>query len=145
MRRHGRADANQSEIVHALRAAGRSVQVLSSVGNGCPDLLVGWPGHSLLIECKTAGGKLTREQERWMRLWKGPVAIARNARDALLATGVLISAGNGLAVDSGDAGGLSGLRRPEDTGGENQAVLARRGRVSAGAPLPALVSPLHDR
>lgn len=88
MHRHGRSDANQSEIVAALREAGRSVQVLSAVGNGCPDLLVGWGGRLLLMEVKTADGKLTRAQERWMRSWKGPVAIVRSVTEALAATGI---------------------------------------------------------
>lgn len=40
MRRAGRIDANQAEIVKALRAIGCSVQSLAGVGNGCADLVV---------------------------------------------------------------------------------------------------------
>ena len=41
MRRAARTDANQAEIVAALRGVGASVQPLHAVGQGCPDLLVG--------------------------------------------------------------------------------------------------------
>lgn len=42
MRKYGRTDSNHAEIAAALRKAGASVVSLASVGNGCPDLLVGF-------------------------------------------------------------------------------------------------------
>lgn len=44
MRRAPRTDANQAEIVAALRTRGALVQSLAGVGAGVPDLLVGWRG-----------------------------------------------------------------------------------------------------
>ncbi|HJP47915.1 hypothetical protein [Acinetobacter venetianus] len=44
MRRAAKIDANQTEIVKALRKFGASVQSLASTGKGCPDLLVGFRG-----------------------------------------------------------------------------------------------------
>lgn len=88
MRSRGRVDANQAAIVKALRAAGRRVLVLSAVGKGCPDLLVSWPGHNLLMECKMQDGKLTPDQERFFNDWTGPVCVVRSAAEALAATGV---------------------------------------------------------
>ena len=47
--RAAKIDANQNEIVDALRKAGCSVQILSSVGKGCPDILVGRGGRNYLL------------------------------------------------------------------------------------------------
>jgi hypothetical protein len=41
MRRAAKIDANQPQIVEALRKAGATVHSLAAVGNGIPDLLVG--------------------------------------------------------------------------------------------------------
>ena len=49
MRRRPRVDANQAEIVAALRAAHCSVQSLASLGDGAPDLLVGHAGANVLL------------------------------------------------------------------------------------------------
>ena len=43
-------DANQPEIVAALRAAGATVQHLHEVGQGCPDILAGFRGRNYLID-----------------------------------------------------------------------------------------------
>jgi Holliday junction resolvase len=56
MRRAAKIDANQEQIVSALRAAGATVQSLAAIGNGCPDLLVGFNRKTLLMEIKD--GKL---------------------------------------------------------------------------------------
>ena len=52
MRRAAKIDANQTEIVKALRQVGASVQSLASTGKGCPDLLVGFRGVNWLLEVK---------------------------------------------------------------------------------------------
>ena len=52
MRRAAKVDANQTEIVKALRQVGASVQSLAATGKGCPDLLVGIRGLNFLIEVK---------------------------------------------------------------------------------------------
>jgi hypothetical protein len=79
-------DANQSEIIGALRAAGASVTILAGVGRGCPDLLVGIRDHNLLMEIKNLegrGNRLTTEQEAWIKAWKGQVAIVTSIDEAL--------------------------------------------------------------
>ena len=88
MRRAARTDANQEAIVAALRAAGASVQQLSAVGKGCPDLLVGWRGQNWLMECKdgrkTPGNRpLTDDQETWMKSWRGQVHVVLGPVDAV--------------------------------------------------------------
>lgn len=87
MRRAAKIDANQPEIVAALRAVGCSVQTLAAVGAGVPDLLVGVSGVNLLMEVKTASGKLTKDQVPWHDAWRGQVAIVRSVDEALALVG----------------------------------------------------------
>jgi len=91
--RAAKVDANQGEIVRALRAVGAIVQVLSDVGKGCPDLLVGFKGMNFLIEVKDgnkvpSARKLTPDQETWHRIWKGQVAVVKDTAEALAVLGV---------------------------------------------------------
>lgn len=93
MRRAARTDANQEAIVAALRAHGCSVQILSAVGKGCPDLLAGWRGENWLFECKdgakTPGNRpLTGDQVQWIKDWRGRVAVVLSPAEALAAIGV---------------------------------------------------------
>lgn len=90
-----RTDANQAEIMAALRQVGASVLDLSAVGRGVPDLLVSFQGVNYLIEVKNAGSAygragLTKRQQSWADWWKGgPVHIATSIDDALRIIGVL--------------------------------------------------------
>lgn len=93
MRLRGRVDANQREIVEALRVVGCSVQVLSAVGHGCPDLLVGHHGANILLELKDgskppSARRLTEDEERWHRGWQGEVVTVASIDEALAAVGV---------------------------------------------------------
>lgn len=89
MRRAGRTDANQSDVVTALRYYGATVQPTSMVGDGVPDLLVGVGGRTFLIEVKdgskpSAARKLTPAQEKWFSEWRGePVFVAESAAVAV--------------------------------------------------------------
>ena len=76
MRRAAKIDANQEQIVSALRSAGATVQSLAAIGNGCPDLLVGFNGQTLLMEIKDGNKspsqrKLTEDQIIWHGRWNG--------------------------------------------------------------------------
>lgn len=84
-----RTDANHVEIVSALRAVGCSVMDLSHVGRGCPDILVSdLHDRLVLIEIKTAKGKLNRRQLEWHEQWRGgSVVIVRTVDEALRAVG----------------------------------------------------------
>lgn len=62
MRRAARTDANQAQIVAALRRMGAYVVDLSAVGMGVPDLLVGWRGAWHLIEVKDGRKALSRQR-----------------------------------------------------------------------------------
>ena len=86
--RAAKVDANQAEIVKALRAVGCSVQILSSVGKGCPDILIGYRGKNLLFELKDgrkpkSAQKLTDDQVVWHSIWNGSVHVVNSVEDAL--------------------------------------------------------------
>lgn len=94
VRRAAKVDANQSDIVKALRAVGATVQVLSDVGKGCPDLLVGRAGKNYLLEIKDGDKfkskrKLTPDQVEWHQEWCGQVAVVECVDDALVAVGLM--------------------------------------------------------
>lgn len=78
-----RVDANQKEIVKALRDFGASVQIISDVGKGCPDIIVGWQGDNYLVEIKKDKGVLTPHEIAFFSSWKGQVCMIRSA-DTLL-------------------------------------------------------------
>ena len=83
MRKHGRIDANHKEIVDALRGIGASVLSLANLGNGAPDLLVSLRGENFLLEVKTAKGRLTEDEMRFMSEWSGQINIVRNVEQAI--------------------------------------------------------------
>jgi len=69
-----RTDSLQAAVARELEQAGWSVQSLSQVGNGVPDLLVASPaGETFLIEVKAPGRKLSESQRRWQSQWKGRI------------------------------------------------------------------------
>jgi hypothetical protein len=84
-----KVDANQAEIVSVLRDTGASVLVLSRVGQGCPDLAVGFRGFTYFLEVKSENGKLTPAEKSFFDSWKGRAAIVRSPDDALRAIGAI--------------------------------------------------------
>ena len=83
MRRRARVDMNHAEIVDALRRIGCSVQSLASVGDGCPDLLVGYGGRNVLLEVKAPKGRPTSDQMTWGARWPGQLGIVRTVEEAI--------------------------------------------------------------
>jgi len=83
MRRARKVDANQREIVAALRAAGCSVEVLSDVGRGVPDLLVGYDRRNILMEVKVPDEALNQLQFEWHGYWRGQVTTVATVDEAL--------------------------------------------------------------
>ena len=78
-----RTDRNQREIVEALRQLGISVQVLSDVGKGCPELLCGWGHKNILIEVKVPGCYLNKREHDWHHGWRGQADIAHSIEEAV--------------------------------------------------------------
>lgn len=94
MRRAAKVDTTQAEIVGALKAMGATVQHLHTVGEGCPDLLIGWRGRNWLIECKPRIGSpsqrnLRPNQREWHDGWKGQVAVVETPEAALAVIGAI--------------------------------------------------------
>lgn len=88
-----KADANQPEIVAALKAVGCSVVDLSGIGKGCPDLLCGREGRTYLVECKgdpkithrSARSELTDDQVAFAAAWRGGIIhVVHSVEEALL-------------------------------------------------------------
>lgn len=89
-----RVDANQEQIVAALRAYGATVRVVTQ-GGGIPDLLVGYTNpesltkYTLLLEVKDgnkppSARKLTPAEEKFFFEWTGGLlAIVESAEEAV--------------------------------------------------------------
>ena len=81
MRHAKRVDANQDQIVIALRAAGAYVWIISLP----VDLLVGYKGHTFLVEIKTdAKKRLTALQADFFENWSGSTLARVDSPDAAL-------------------------------------------------------------
>jgi hypothetical protein len=93
--RAARIDANHEQVVLALRTAGATVQSLAAVGQGVPDLLVGFQGKTLLMEIKDGNKtpserRLTEAQLKWHGAWRGgPLAVVDGVDAALRMLGVI--------------------------------------------------------
>ena len=87
--KHGRRDANQQEIVEALRKIGATVIDLADVGKDCPDILAGYQDKNFLIEIKIPTGKLTPGQAEFLIYWRGQVGIAKSIQDAFRIIGFI--------------------------------------------------------
>lgn len=88
MRRAAKVDSNQWKVVLALRQRGASVQCLHSVGQGCPDLLVGYQGKNFLIEVKDGSlapskRRLTDDEKIWHWQWRGQVRVVNSVDEAI--------------------------------------------------------------
>lgn len=94
MRRIARVDTNQAAMVAALRQIGATVQPLHTVGQGCPDLLVGYRGVNYLFEVKDgakapSARKLTLAETDWHTNWQGRVVTVETIEQALQAIGAI--------------------------------------------------------
>lgn len=92
MRRDARVDANQAEIVEALRQVGAVVFDTHALGGGFLDIAVLFRGAVHLIEIKMPGGKLTPAEQEFHDAWGNSpfVHIVYSMEDALEAIGVEI-------------------------------------------------------
>lgn len=105
-KRGGNPDANQGRIVAALRKIGCTVAITSHVGNGFPDLLVGYQGRTVLLEVKDGDKypserKLTEAEAHFLATWTGgPAVVVENEQEALAA--VLASLPAVTSSKSGD-------------------------------------------
>ncbi len=94
MRRAARIDANQNEIVQALRDVGASVAITSALGKGFVDLVAGYRGINYLIEIKDgskppSAQRLTPDEQEFHDLWRGAVIVVNDVDEALKAIGAI--------------------------------------------------------
>jgi Holliday junction resolvase len=88
MRYANRIDANQNQIVDAMRKAGAVVRIISQ-GDGIPDLLVGYKGYTILMEVKDgdkvpSARKLTEAEQKFFDDWRGGMlAVVNSVEEAL--------------------------------------------------------------
>ena len=85
MRHAARIDANQEQIVSALRAMGATVRIVTQ-GNGLPDLLVGFRGVTILMEVKDgqkvpSARRLTPAEQKFFDEWRGGIVAIVNSVD----------------------------------------------------------------
>lgn len=83
-----RRDANEGEIVKALRSCGAVVRYITQ-GDGIPDLLVGYRGHTILMEVKDGGKvpsaqKLTDSEQKFFDEWTGGHLYVVNSVESAL-------------------------------------------------------------
>ena len=88
MRKHGKSDSNQPAIVKALRDMGASVLVMSALGNGAPDICVGYRGVNFLFEIKDgekppSQRKLTPDEIDFRNAWNGHAQVVNSLEDAI--------------------------------------------------------------
>lgn len=80
-RRNAKRDANEPPIVKRLRQMGADVYLISQ--RGIPDLDVVWRGLLRKAEVKGPNGRLTPDQEEFLRNWRGPpIPILETEDDA---------------------------------------------------------------
>lgn len=85
-----RVDANQRELTALFRRMGVSVLILSGVGKGCPDLLLGAAQglRNVLVEVKDgtkppSQRKLTPLEQKFLDEWQGDVRVISSLDEAL--------------------------------------------------------------
>lgn len=92
-RRAARVDANQGEIVQALRKVGAVVYSTAGIADGFPDLTVGYRRVTYLLEVKDgskppSARELTPDQINWHTTWNGgPCVVVNSVGEALAAIG----------------------------------------------------------
>lgn len=85
-----KTDTNQKQIMDLCRKVpGLSVATIHTVGRGLPDLIMGYKGMNFLIEIKdgkksASRKKLTPDEEKFHKNWKGRIDIVEKFDDILL-------------------------------------------------------------
>jgi hypothetical protein len=88
-RRAAKVDQNHGAVVEALRDLGYSVTSTAPVGNGFPDLAVGFKDdqgepRTVLLEIKASTKhKLNRLEQEWFSAWTGAAYVVTSPKDAV--------------------------------------------------------------
>ena len=94
MKVRARKDGNQEEIVNRLRSLGLSVASTHQLGNGLPDIMVGFKGKNYWYEIKDPAQppskrRLTKEENHFSLSWKGHVNTVTTHVDILRDIGIM--------------------------------------------------------
>lgn len=81
MRTAARIDANQHELVQALRKVGAKCFYIKEP----VDLVVGFRGRSILLEIKRPGKPMTVAQKDFVDTWPGEVHVVYSVHEAISA------------------------------------------------------------
>lgn len=92
MRKRAATDRNQSVIVNALRRVGCTVYCTHQLGDGFPDIVVGFRGVNYLLEIKDghkppSAQRLTPDERKFHEAWQGSVTVVNSIDAALHAVG----------------------------------------------------------
>ena len=84
--RVNRTDGNQTQVVADLRKMGVSVLIISSIGDGAPDLVCALDGHTIMVELKDPAQpqskrKLTDDESTFRETWDGIVITATTTEE----------------------------------------------------------------
>ena len=80
-----RVDLNHQEVVKTLRLLGATVFDASRMGQGFPDLVVGYNHQTVLVEIKSGEQKkFTQAQLKFMADWKGSAITRINDVDGAI-------------------------------------------------------------
>jgi hypothetical protein len=91
-----RVDENQKQIIHTFIALGASVLNLSRVGEGCPDILIGYKKHSVLCEIKRDSKAPFKESQiKFMQNWRGGPVSRIDSVDAAIRLIKILDIDNG--------------------------------------------------
>jgi len=88
MRVRARKDDNHKEIAAALIKIGASVLDTSQLGNGAPDIIVGFRGQNVLVEIKDGDKppskrRLTPDEVKFQLSWQGNYKVVNSVDEAL--------------------------------------------------------------
>lgn len=76
-----RTDKDHVQVSKWFRDLGASVRDTHTIGNGFPDIVVGYKMFNVLVEIKTPKGKLNEKEEKFHKEWKGLAYVVRSKRD----------------------------------------------------------------
>lgn len=88
-----RRDDNQKEFIEDMEVIGATVVDLSSIGDGCGDVLVGYMFRNFLFEIKNpeqpkSKRQLRKSQVKFSNAWKGQYRKVETSAEAMRIMGV---------------------------------------------------------
>jgi hypothetical protein len=87
VRKYAKKDDNHNRIAEVFEINGATVLDMSPLGDGAPDMAIGFLGHNILIEAKNGSlpkskQQLTDDEEKFHAAWRGTIVIIHNELEA---------------------------------------------------------------